>query len=237
MNSTCINIESATGAPLVARLVLPGMGYGRWDQGHWAMVHDKADPMIEFYDQRDFHGVYGYFVSRYYFSTLDHRQGPGRYGLLLDTGSQDWSVSGQAMTRVLDHFRPTALEVRTHAEKGLRILLATRDNTLVADGQSPVLYGPDDLCWPVLSLDHASNLVQQYAAVIGFGESSWIGGRVEDVHGNYVADVDFRGKVCDSNGVTLRTPAHARDYQAVTAEAFFKATETCSRNTMPERLR
>lgn len=235
--STTYNIDSTTSAPLVARLVLPAMGYGRWHQGHWALAHGEADPLVEFYDQRHFHSVYGQFVSRYYFRTLDTGEAAGRAGLVLGTGSPDWSISGDVLSRVLDHFRATALEARSHAEMGQRIYLATRDKTQGPDAQSPVLYGPDDLWWPVLNLEHASNMVRQYAAAISFGQDAWSGGRVEDAQGNHVADVDFRGKVSDPKGSTLRAPAHVRDYQAVTAEAFFEATGTRSRNTMPERQR
>lgn len=235
MSTNTLNIDSATGVPLTARLVLPGMGYGNWYRGKWALSHDANTPMVEFFDQRYFHSVYGQFISRYFFPTLDQRV--NRDGLLLDTGSPDWIINEEVLELVLNQFRGDAHAARDQSEQGLRVFLATRDNTEGAGPDQPVPYGPDDLWWPVQCLDDASNIVRQYAAATGIEQCVWAGGRIEDAQGEHVGDVNFEGGVFDPAGATMRLPAHVRDFPTVTAEAFFEATGTRSAHTMPERAR
>jgi len=76
------------------RIVNNGQRYGATG----SLVHDKDDPLVEFYDSRYPHTDYGQFVSRYYASTL--LEGENR-GLCLDGGNADsWSVSADGMTLV-----------------------------------------------------------------------------------------------------------------------------------------
>ena len=89
------------GRAFSVRLVRQGDRYGLND----CKVHDKADPMIEWYDATyegaDGFGPRGQFVARYYLSTLtgqdgwsrvDHRK--GSHGLDLMGYEPLWKVSG-----------------------------------------------------------------------------------------------------------------------------------------------
>jgi len=76
------------------RIVNNGQSYGRTG----SLVHDRDDPLVEFYDSRYPHTEFGQFVSRYYASTLlDGSTG----GLCLDGGNADsWTVSPDGMMLV-----------------------------------------------------------------------------------------------------------------------------------------
>jgi hypothetical protein len=76
------------------KIVNNGETYGRTG----SLVHDRDDPLVEFYDKRYPHTEYGQFVSRYYASTLlDGSTG----GLCLDLGNADsWTVSSEDMVLV-----------------------------------------------------------------------------------------------------------------------------------------
>jgi hypothetical protein len=70
------------------------------------MVYDGYDPLIEFYDRRPLDRPNpnfeepGQFVSRYYASTiLEHSS---EFGLNLDMGIADWSISPEGMVTVRD---------------------------------------------------------------------------------------------------------------------------------------
>lgn len=86
--------DSVTNLTWALRLVQFGDNYGRNDQ----LVHDKAEPMVEFFDTRYSHEPLGQFVSRYYLSTLLDREAD--VGLNLDGGVPSWSVSAAAMNVV-----------------------------------------------------------------------------------------------------------------------------------------
>lgn len=75
------------------RIVQQGQRYGR----DFGLENIWPDPLVEFYDMRHPHSVFGQFVSRYNLSTLIER---GPQGLWLDTGSDDWSVSESNMRKV-----------------------------------------------------------------------------------------------------------------------------------------
>ncbi len=76
------------------RLVLAGEAYGKDN----CLTHDKAEPLVEFYDTRHPETDLGQFVSRYYLSTLLERALTD--GLCLQGGVPSWSVSGEAMHEV-----------------------------------------------------------------------------------------------------------------------------------------
>jgi len=82
------------------RVVRKGDRYGLNN----CLVHDKSDPLVEFYDTT--HGEQ--FVSRYYRSTLLSDNGPrslDRTGLCLDGGYPEWSVGAVEMGTVLGFLR------------------------------------------------------------------------------------------------------------------------------------
>lgn len=95
----------ATGEPIgfYVRVVFRGEGYGLFRDGKHACVHDKDEPMVEFYDSRYPHVPVefdvdeprrGQFVSRYYLSTLlDDADRPGYIGgIALDGGVPAWTL-------------------------------------------------------------------------------------------------------------------------------------------------
>lgn len=83
------------------RIVNTGDKYGRND----CLTNDKA-PMVEFYDSRytcrDF-ADRGQFVSRYYIKTLTDSGCP--FGLCLDGGVPEWSVSAEGMKQVIQYIK------------------------------------------------------------------------------------------------------------------------------------
>jgi hypothetical protein len=85
-----------TGAiiPYSVRIVFKGERYGLNE----VLIHDRKEPLVEFYDARYAHTQYGQFVSRYYVSSvLGH---PGNYGLSLYGGVPDWTLSAETMQAV-----------------------------------------------------------------------------------------------------------------------------------------
>ncbi len=101
--------NSETGIPFTMRLVRKGDGYGR----DLALIHDKDEPLVEFYDARhacdrtaEKGGEYGQFVSRYYAKTLRTRN--AGTGLNLEGSVPDWTVDASGMwvaMVILDHWR------------------------------------------------------------------------------------------------------------------------------------
>ncbi len=80
---------------ITVRLVRKGESYGL----AMKMVHTNEEPLVEFYDQRRLKSSrrpLGQFISRYFVWTI--LEGPG--GLLLDTGSPDWSLTSETMHTV-----------------------------------------------------------------------------------------------------------------------------------------
>lgn len=87
-------LPNGASIPFSVRIVSKGEGYGLNE----AVIHDREEPLVEFYDARHAHTCYGQFVSRYYVSTvLGH---PGNYGLNLYGGVPDWSLSAETMQAV-----------------------------------------------------------------------------------------------------------------------------------------
>lgn len=97
-------IVSDTGVPMVARLVLGGEGYGRWDAvaGTWALaLAPDAVPEIEFFDARYQHTPFGQFTgARYRLSTILSNWPPAGCGLALQSGEPDWCLDGQEVAKV-----------------------------------------------------------------------------------------------------------------------------------------
>ncbi len=100
MSEKTFEFTGASGVPFCARMVKKGQGYGRWDGEKWAMTHAGERPMVEFYDRRHSHSPNGQFVSRYYLETVEEAESRGS-GLLLDTGSSDWHLSGADLSSAL----------------------------------------------------------------------------------------------------------------------------------------
>ncbi|MGU4699058.1 hypothetical protein K6L09_20545 [Burkholderia cepacia] len=92
-----VSVQS-NGITFNVRLVEQGDSYGKDN----CMIHEKEDPLVEFYDSRYKKGFneHGQFVSRYYLSTLTE---PGRTGgLQLEGGIPEWSISNEGMQQVKD---------------------------------------------------------------------------------------------------------------------------------------
>lgn len=103
-----IKVINDGGRPWTARLVFKGMAYGL----DFKLVHDKDEPLVEFYDARHEHTPYGQFVSRYYAETLleGYEKGRTAGGICLDGGVPSWNLSGAALGRVLDWVRAAIKE-------------------------------------------------------------------------------------------------------------------------------
>ena len=87
--------------PMLAVLMPTGGTYGlRRADGTQPLVADR--PMIEFWDARYDHDAeyHAQFVQRYYVDTLAGTCGRAT-GLLLDTGSPDWTLSANDLSGVL----------------------------------------------------------------------------------------------------------------------------------------
>ena len=61
----------------------------------------RDEPVVEFFDARYDHTIYGQFISSYYKSTLLERDESGNpCGLCLDGGVPNWNVSAAGMVKV-----------------------------------------------------------------------------------------------------------------------------------------
>lgn len=100
--------DKETAVTWAVRLVHRGERFGLND----ALVHDRDDPLVEFYDVRHAHTDLGQFVQRYFRSTLLEAAPSSRErGLALDMGVSAWTVSASCMEQLsnwlaTDH-RPT----------------------------------------------------------------------------------------------------------------------------------
>lgn len=96
-NKNIMSVQS-NGITFNVRFVEKGDTYGKDN----CMIHEKEEPLVEFYDSRYKKGFseHGQFVSRYYLSTLTE---PGRTGgLQLEGGIPEWSISNEGMQQVKD---------------------------------------------------------------------------------------------------------------------------------------
>lgn len=91
---------SDANVPMMVRVIVKGEHYGL----NGSLVHDKDDPLVEFYDLRhpsDRDGpVNGQFISRYYLSTLLRKNQDPLAGLCLDGRVPDWVVPAIGMVHV-----------------------------------------------------------------------------------------------------------------------------------------
>jgi hypothetical protein len=83
------------GIKFTTRRVNEGDRYGLQD----CLVHDKQEPLIEFYDTRFPHTEYGQFVTRYNLSTLEGHD-PER-GLDLFGGEPSWKIDAESLQLTL----------------------------------------------------------------------------------------------------------------------------------------
>jgi len=90
--------------PFLVRVVRKGDTYGLRD----CLTHDKAEPMIEFYDATGACGdSRGSFVQRYYVSTLEAH--PKDRGILLHGSAPDvWRLDAGALQQALRYERASA---------------------------------------------------------------------------------------------------------------------------------
>lgn len=89
-----IILDEVSNMTWAIRLVEKGDGYGLNDQ----LVHNKDEPLVEFFDTRHPHTDLGQFVSRYNLSTLLDRSGDT--GLDLYGGVPSWKVYDKAMKQL-----------------------------------------------------------------------------------------------------------------------------------------
>ena len=83
---------SEHGVPFVVRIVTTGECYGL----NSCIVHEEQEPLVEFYDARYSHSMYGQFVARYHITTIAH----SFYGLCLYGGEPSWNVDHNSMNKV-----------------------------------------------------------------------------------------------------------------------------------------
>lgn len=96
--------SSATDVPMIARLVRPNEGRGRFDpvDNSYCKKNDSKELLVEFYDARhptNGDPISGQFIASYYLSTLLDRSSGS--GLNLDGGVPDWQVDGKSMDDVM----------------------------------------------------------------------------------------------------------------------------------------
>lgn len=96
-----MKITNDEGRPFLIRVVKKGDKYGLDD----CLIHDEAEPLIEFYDlsvNLKSWGERGQFAARYYASTLaEDAEDLARRGLCLHGGIAEWGVDGKALAPVL----------------------------------------------------------------------------------------------------------------------------------------
>lgn len=89
-NSTLFVVNKSTTRNWKVVVIKQGEHYGLNNK----LVHEKENPLVEFYDMK-----HNQFVSRYYLSTL--LDIPDGQGLLLDGGNPAiWSLDGETMDSV-----------------------------------------------------------------------------------------------------------------------------------------
>ena len=95
MNTNTITVTNSNDVPFTVRIVRQGDRYGL----KFGLVHDKAEPLIEFYDQRFQHTEYGQFVTRYYASTVAATEYPE---ITLYLKISDWFIDGPGLRRAVE---------------------------------------------------------------------------------------------------------------------------------------
>lgn len=83
--------------PFLVNIVEAGENYGLNN----CLVHEKADSLVEFYDQRHMHTPLGQFVSRYYMSTMLDKRSQDK-GLNLEGSVPEWQINKEEMIIIKD---------------------------------------------------------------------------------------------------------------------------------------
>lgn len=93
-------VKNSRGVIFNVRLVKNGESFGGNRRGD---IHDKEDPIVEFYDARQNEGftTLGQLVSRYYLSTILDLDGNG---LDLMGYEPDWKVTGENINDIIQAF-------------------------------------------------------------------------------------------------------------------------------------
>lgn len=94
--------SSDTGIPMMARIVRPGEGMGRWDanRGAFAAANEKDDLLVEFWDRRYKNSPFdAQFISRYNLDAL--KEWDPSQGLCLDGGIPAWSIGPKELSEVM----------------------------------------------------------------------------------------------------------------------------------------
>ena len=90
----------------MVRIVEKGDGYGRWNRAEQklALIRDKDEPLVEFYDADNNGEPFdAQFISRYYFTTLS--KDTDRTGIDLCGYEPAWQVSGEDYAMVMAFLR------------------------------------------------------------------------------------------------------------------------------------
>ena len=104
--SNCHVVTNSAGSQFLVRIVRKGERYGKT----LGLVHDRKDPLVEFYDtdynhDRDESGVYlGQFVSRYSYGALNRPNRPDT-GLNLSGGVKKWWLDRTAFRHAMTFAR------------------------------------------------------------------------------------------------------------------------------------
>lgn len=104
MNTMTLKLD---GIPFAVKLVKKGERYGR----NHALVNDREDPLVEFYDARcagkSGFDLEGQFINRYHLTGIANH---GDRGLLLDTLVPEWQLSALEMRMVQVWIRAAIFE-------------------------------------------------------------------------------------------------------------------------------
>ncbi len=233
--NNCHRFENKKGVPFVARLVAPGMGYGAFRDHQWRTTNDMAECLVSFHDERFAMTPHGQLVSTYFLSTLlinADRNG----GILLDTGSPGWEISGDDVQAVIAALSPVASYWDRQAAQGLTVTLANGGNPdMGQDPGQPLLHAPDDTRIAVHTLHEASALCRTYIDSFGLGAGNWSGGQVHDEDGALVASVSYNGRVFSPADELMEEAARLSDYAPFPIERFFHGEQDQSQLLRPLR--
>ncbi len=218
----------------IARLVTPGMGYGRWSRdnlghqalgpGNWEQVFDKDSPVVEFYNETGNQTALGEFITRYFLQTLENAVAEPVFDALpLYLNKPSGAIAKRDLEKVLQKFVPLAQVAAAQQQRQFKVLLANRGNPdLGQDPRACLFTAPDDFWLSVPSLDAASAAVRNYLDAFGLGGGNWIGGLVIDANGIDVARISYNGRVFDPDGHSvLQEAADQVNYQRHNEDWFF----------------
>lgn len=90
--------------PFLVRIVEQRDSYGLDN----CLIHDKKEPLVEFYDARYNHTPFGQFVSRYGMDTIVQ----SKSGLNLNFGIPYWQIDKDGMDKVRDWLKAPAKKLK-----------------------------------------------------------------------------------------------------------------------------